>query len=166
MATQSGIRVNMTLCFAQEQAAAVYAATHGAKKGAVFVSPFIGRIDDIGQNGMDLIKNIVQMYKSGDGHVEVLAASVRTMNHFMESMRLGADIITAPLTILTQWSNEGKQVGDNSHSYYQGGLKTIPYVGLDLNKDWKEYTISHELTDQGIQKFAHDWNGLIGGEHI
>ena len=65
-ATQAGIRVNMTLCFTQEQAAAVYAATSGAKKGDVFVSPFIGRLDDIGQNGMDLIKNTASMYKKRD----------------------------------------------------------------------------------------------------
>ena len=76
-AVQEGLRVNMTLCFSQEQAAAVYAATRGAKKGQVFVSPFIGRLDDIGENGMDLISNILAVYKQGDGHVEVLTASVR-----------------------------------------------------------------------------------------
>ena len=59
-AVQEGLRVNLTLCFSQEQAAAVYAATKGAKKGDVFVSPFIGRLDDRGENGMDLIANITQ----------------------------------------------------------------------------------------------------------
>ncbi len=72
-----GLRVNMTLCFTQAQAAAVYAATRGARKGQVFVSPFIGRLDDRGENGMDLIANIIRMYAKGDGHVEVLTASVR-----------------------------------------------------------------------------------------
>jgi transaldolase len=75
---KEGIRVNMTLVFSQQQAAAVYAATKGAKKGDVFLSPFVGRLDDRGENGMDLIKNILEMYNQGDGHVEVLSASVRS----------------------------------------------------------------------------------------
>ncbi len=74
-AVKEGLRVNMTLCFTQEQAAAVYSATAGAKKGDVFISPFIGRLDDRGENGMDLIENIQKMYGTGDGHVEVLTAS-------------------------------------------------------------------------------------------
>ncbi|MFN3480604.1 MAG: transaldolase family protein [Thermodesulfovibrionales bacterium] len=65
-ALKDNMRVNMTLCFSQEQAAAVYAATRGAKRGDVFVSPFIGRLDDKGENGMDLIGNILKMYKKGD----------------------------------------------------------------------------------------------------
>ncbi|MBI4054455.1 MAG: transaldolase [Candidatus Doudnabacteria bacterium] len=63
-AVKEGMRVNMTLCFSQEQAAAVHAATRGAKKGQVFVSPFIGRLDDRGENGMDLVKNIIRMYST------------------------------------------------------------------------------------------------------
>ncbi len=86
-AVQAGLRVNMTLCFSLEQAAAVYAATRGAKRGQVFVSPFIGRLDDIGENGMDLITNILATYKRGDGHVEVLTASVRTLDHLLEALR-------------------------------------------------------------------------------
>ena len=104
---KEGMRVNMTLCFDEEQAAAVYPATIGAKKGDVFVSPFIGRLDDIGVNGMSLIKNINEMYKEGDGHVEVLAASVRTMDHFMASLALGVDIITAPKSLLLEWAKAG-----------------------------------------------------------
>ncbi len=65
LAVQNGLRVNLTLCFSQEQAAAVYAATRGAKKGEVFVSPFIGRLDDRGENGMDLIAHILRMYGKG-----------------------------------------------------------------------------------------------------
>ena len=68
--------MNMTLCFSQEQAAAVYAATLGTPS-TVYVSPFIGRLDDIGLNGIDLVKNIKKMYERGDYHVHVLAASIR-----------------------------------------------------------------------------------------
>ena len=101
-----GMKVNMTLCFTQEQAAAVYAATLGATKGDVFVSPFVGRLDDRGENGMDLVRNILEMYKQGDGHVQVLTASVRNLNHFLQAKSLGSDIITAPLKVLRQWAEQ------------------------------------------------------------
>ncbi|MCL5774093.1 MAG: transaldolase, partial [Firmicutes bacterium] len=79
-AIKEGMRVNMTLCFSQEQAAAIYSATKGAKE-PVFVSPFVGRLDDRGENGMELIKNILKMYDKSDGHVWTLTASVRNLNH-------------------------------------------------------------------------------------
>ena len=80
MSVQESIRVNMTLCFSQEQAAAVYAATKGSKE-PVYVSPFVGRLDDRGEDGMDLVKNIKKMYERSDGHVHVLAASIRNIDH-------------------------------------------------------------------------------------
>src|SRR5208337_2698352 len=86
LALKEGLRVNMTLCFSQAQAAAVYAATRGARKGDVFVSPFIGRLDDRGENGMDLIAHIIRMYGKGDGHVEVLTASVRKIDHLLYAL--------------------------------------------------------------------------------
>ena len=151
----------MTLVFNQEQAAAVHAATRGAKKGDVFVSPFIGRIDDRGENGMDLIKNTVQMYKKVNSHVEVLAASVRSLDHYLYSLALGADIITAPLKAIKGWVEKGMQVPDNSYQYNQGDFKSIEYKELDLNKSWQEFNIKHDLTNVGIEKFAQDWNNLI-----
>src|SRR5215813_10359218 len=89
MSVQQGIRVNITLCFSQEQAAAVYAATKGTRE-PVYVSPFVGRLDDIGENGIDLIENIKAMYKNGDGHVHVLAASIRHLDHLLSSFALNA----------------------------------------------------------------------------
>lgn len=156
-----GMRVNMTLCFTQEQSAAVYAATLGAKKGDVFVSPFIGRLDDKGENGMDLIKNIDQMYKESDGHVELLAASVRNMNHFLYSLALGVDIITAPFSVLKEWAQKGMPVPGPDFNYPAEELKSIPYQDLDLNKHWTEFDITHPLTEAGINRFSADWNALI-----
>jgi transaldolase len=157
----SGMRVNMTLCFTQEQAAAVYAATRGAKKGDVFVSPFVGRLDDRGENGMELIANIVTMYKSGDGHSEVLSASVRSMEHFMQSLAVGADIITAPAKVLIDWGNAGMPLPGADFVYDASAFKALPYTEVDMNKDWREYDITHELTTKGIERFASDWNALI-----
>ena len=158
---KEGMRVNMTLCFSQEQAAAVYAATRGAKKGDVFISPFVGRLDDIGVNGMELISNIIRMYQEGDGHVEVLSASVRNSNHFLYALNLDSDIITAPFKVLKEWGDLGKPVPANDFSYDAGQLQPIPYLGLDLSKDWREFNIKHDLTDKGIDRFAADWNALI-----
>jgi transaldolase len=168
---KEGVRVNMTLVFSQQQAAAVYAATLGAKKGSVFLSPFVGRLDDKGENGMDFIANTIKMYSVGDGHVEVLVASVRSMDHFFESIKLGADIITAPLKILKEWAATGMKMPDQNFKYPprlpQGetgqisNIKPIPYQEIKLGKPWQEYNIQHELTDKGIEKFASDWNALI-----
>ena len=158
---KEGMRVNMTLCFTQEQAAAVHIATKGAKKGDVFVSPFIGRLDDRGENGMQLIENILKMYAKGDGHVEVLCASVRNLNHFMAAIHLGSDIITAPVKILTEWQEKGSLALAEGYLYEKGELKDIPYKELSLEKSWEEFDIHHELTDKGIEKFAEDWNNLI-----
>mgnify|MGYP001580833609 CR=1 FL=1 len=146
---REGMRVNMTLCFSQEQAAAVYAATKGAKKGDVFISPFVGRLDDKGENGMNLITNILRMYNDGDGHVEVLTASVRSLEHFLYALNLESDIITVPLSILKEWAGTGPR------------LKAIKYSEIAISKPWTGYNIAHELTEKGMQKFSNDWNELI-----
>ncbi len=153
---REGGRVNMTLVFSQEQAAAIYAATPNAKKGDVFISPFVGRLDDRGEDGMDLIKNIVEMYKQGDGHVEVLVASVRSLSHLTQSLQLGADIITSPLKTLKEWAKYEMGTGTEPPS-----LAPIPYQEISLQKNWRDYTITHQLTTVGVQKFAEDWNKLL-----
>lgn len=151
---KQGVNVNMTLCFSQEQAAAVYSATKGAKKGQVFISPFIGRLDDKGIKGMDLVKNIQNMYKAGDGHVEVLAASIRSLSHLTDCLESNTDILTAPLAILTQWQKKEAVTEPAT-------LLAIEYENIELNKPWHDYNIEHELTNLGMDKFAADWKGLI-----
>jgi len=160
-AVKSGMRVNLTLCFSQEQAAAVYAATRGAKRGDVFVSPFIGRLDDKGENGMDLISHILQMYRKGDGHVMVLTASVRKIDHLLYALKLGSDIITAPFNVLKEWGEKGLPMPGDDYVYRPGGLKSIPFREIDLTKNWQSYDIRHELTDKGMERFSADWNALI-----
>lgn len=160
-AVQDKLRVNMTLCFTQEQAAAVYAATRGAKKGDVFVSPFIGRLDDRGENGMDLISHLIKMYQKGDGHVEVLTASVRNIDHLLYALKLGSDIITAPFNILKEWAERGVPIPGGDYRYDAGKLRSIPFREIDLTRNWVEYDIRHELTDKGMERFSADWNALI-----
>jgi transaldolase len=160
-AVKEGLRVNMTLCFSQSQAAAVYAATHGAKRGAAFVSPFIGRLDDKGENGMDLISSILRMYRAGDGHVEVLTASVRNIEHFLCALKVGSDIITAPFEILKAWAERNLPLPGEEYVYEAEGLRAIPYQEIVLSRDWRDYDIRHELTDKGMEKFSQDWNSMI-----
>lgn len=156
-----GMRVNMTLMFSQSQAAAVYAATAGAKKGQVIISPFIGRLDDIGLNGMSLIENILKMFKESDGHIDVLAASIRNMNHLLYNFKLGTDIVTLPYKTIKEWFDFGMPIPEEDFVYPKNNLQDIPYQQLDLNKNWQEFNINHELTDKGLEKFASDWNNLL-----
>jgi len=152
---KEGINVNLTLCFSQQQAAAVYGATKRAKKGQVFISPFIGRLDDKGVNGLDLIKNILEMYKKGDGHVEVLAASTRNLYHHVSCINLKVDLITSPLSILKQWQEQ------KTAETVVTELQPLVFEEVDLNLAWESYNLQHELTDAGLAKFCADWQGMI-----
>lgn len=167
LAVKEGMRVNMTLCFSQEQAAAVYAATKNVGDATlpdfknVFVSPFVGRIDDRGENGMDVVKNIIDMYRSGNGHVAVLTASVRSVEQLLYAIRLGSDCITVPFKVLKAWGEKGLVLPDAGFQYDAGTLKIISYREIDIHRNWQEFDLTHELTDSGIEKFSGDWNALI-----
>ncbi len=98
--SQKGIGVNVTLCFSATQALLA------AKAGATFISPFIGRIDDMGYDGMDLIGDIRAIYDNYDSiSTEILAASVRSNNHVRDAAKLGADVATVPPDVLRKLAN-------------------------------------------------------------
>jgi len=158
--TAEGIRVNMTLCFTQEQAAAVYAATRATKDPA-FVSPFVGRFDDRGECGMDLIVNLLSTFAKGDGHVQTLTASVRTLDHLLYAIALRSPLVTAPLKVYEAWAAAGFPAPDAKYVYPRGELKTIPYREVSLARSWREYDLQHDLTDVGLRKFAEAWNSLL-----
>lgn len=94
-----GIKVNVTLCFSAAQAILA------AKAGASFISPFLGRLDDIGENGLLLLADIIEVYRNYDWKTEVLAASIRHPIHAIEAARLGADIATMPFKVIDQMFN-------------------------------------------------------------
>jgi transaldolase len=94
-----GIRVNVTLCFSPAQALLA------AKAGATYISPFVGRLDDIATNGMELIREIVQIYDNYDFKTEILVASCRHPMHVVEAARMGADIATCPPAVIEQMFN-------------------------------------------------------------
>jgi transaldolase len=120
--TSQGHKTNVTLCFSANQALLA------AKAGATFISPFVGRLDDINLDGMDLIRDIRQIYDNYGYKTEILAASIRTVNHVREAALIGADVITAPPavlkslvnhpltakgleTFLADWAKTGQKIG-------------------------------------------------------
>ncbi|MGB5870347.1 MAG: fructose-6-phosphate aldolase [Albidovulum sp.] len=94
-----GHMVNVTLCFSPAQALLA------AKAGAAFISPFIGRLDDIHLEGVDLIEDIRIIYDNYDFKTEILAASIRTVNHIVDCAKIGADVITAPPAVIKSMAN-------------------------------------------------------------
>ena len=165
MSVRQQIRVNMTLCFSQDQAAAVYAATKGSKE-PVYVSPFVGRLNDRGENGIDVLENIKAMYRNGDGHVHVLAASIRHLDHLFASFALHAELVTVPAKVLEQWGVSNFSMPAPDFTYKANGangerLKPIPYKELDLKLPWQSFNIAHELTTKGIQKFVADYRATL-----
>jgi len=94
--TAEGIKTNVTLCFSPLQALLA------AKAGATYISPFVGRLDDIGHDGMALVEQIVDMYESYDLDTQVLVASVRSPTHVVEALRLRADVATIPFAVIAK----------------------------------------------------------------
>jgi transaldolase len=97
--SKEGIRVNVTLCFSPAQALIA------AKAGAYIISPFVGRLDDIGHTGMDLIRDIVEIYRNYGYKTQILAASLRSTTHVIDSAKAGAHIATMPFKVLDMLFN-------------------------------------------------------------
>ncbi|HEY2745491.1 MAG TPA: fructose-6-phosphate aldolase [Polyangia bacterium] len=93
---KEGIRTNVTLCFSPNQALLA------AKAGASYISPFIGRLDDISETGMDVIEKIVTIYNNYNYETEVLVASIRNPTHVVDAAMLGADVCTIPFSVMQQ----------------------------------------------------------------
>jgi len=165
-----GGKVNMTLVFDQQQAAAVYAATLPTFQ-PVFISPFIGRLDDHGLQGLDLVKNIIKMYATFDkkrnehkAHVEVLAASIRSLDHFYASIFLGADALTISIDLIREWIDQERWVPDEKYRIESSGLRSFIYKDLPYHDDFTQYPIVKEegsLLNEGLSKFVADWNNLL-----
>ena len=115
--SQEGIMTNVTLCFSASQALLA------AKAGATFISPFVGRLDDLSQDGLQLIEDIVDIYEQYPNFTtEVLVASIRNPNHIIESAKMGAHVATIPPNVIRQLYN---------HPLTDKGLAAFV-------KDWKE----------------------------
>ena len=174
-----GININNTLVFSQEQSFAILLhekimlGLYGKPKNnfPCFISPFVGRLDDIGINGMDLVKNAL---KTSHDFFEkdtcwMLEASVRNQNHLKLGINMQTELITAPFKIYQEYFlNPNLEINPNLN------LKEIPYwevpaefKNINTIEDFmilietKKLNIDHPLTDQGIDKFVSDWKTII-----
>lgn len=161
---EQGIRVNIGLCFSQEQAAGVYAATQTSEAPA-YVSAHVGQLDDSGVNGIDLIRNIRQMYEDGDGHISVMAASIHSVLQLLACFAAGVEMITVPGRVLEAWVAVGSPipspdsiVGEISKNK---PLKPISFRHLKLYKPWNAFNLRHDLTRWGIERSAADLESAI-----
>jgi len=155
---KKGINVNMTLCFSLEQAMAVHSATKGCEQGQVYISPFIGRLDDIGESGIQLIADILSVYRSIDSNVEVLSASIRNNQHVQDTLALGCDRITIPFNILKELSSDKLTAMHNADA---PDVSSSSVGSFAEKEDWTLYNITHPLTDKGLAKFAQDWKSIF-----
>ena len=155
------IQLNFTLNFSQEQAAAVYGVTLDTHPPC-FISPFVGRLDDRGENGMELVKNELKMFEKSDGHVEVLAASLRSVSHLLYALKLKSPLVTVPFKVFKEWADQGFPEPSENWQYDPLGKKPIPYrTDLTLDRPWYDYNLDHGLTTVGVERFASDWDSLI-----
>jgi transaldolase len=118
--SSENIKTNVTLCFSSSQAVLA------AKAGATYVSPFVGRIDDLAEDGMKLIEQLVTIYGNYDFDTEILVASVRHPVHFVQAALLGADVATLPFKVITQLAQ---------HPLTEAGLKKFLEDAKKIPKD-------------------------------
>lgn len=118
--SSENIKTNVTLCFSSSQAVLA------AKAGATYISPFVGRIDDLAEDGMKLIEQLVTIYGNYDFDTEILVASVRHPVHFVQAALLGADIATLPFKVITQLAQ---------HPLTEAGLKRFLEDAKKIPKD-------------------------------
>jgi len=126
--SSEGIKTNCTLCFSPNQALIA------AKAGATYISPCVGRVDDISTSGMDLLEQIVIIYSNYDFQTQILVASIRHPLHVVESALMGADVATMPLTVIKQ-------------------LIKHPLTDIGLERfinDWKAYQAATEAGSNGV----------------
>lgn len=152
--------INITLNFSEEQGAAVYSATK-LHTHDVFISPFVGRFDDRGEKGMDFIANELAMLSKGDGHVQVITASVRSLDHLLYALKLKSHIVTVPFKVFKMWADVGFTLPAEDFIYNPPGLTEMPYHEVTLDNEWESYDISHPLTTAGVDKFWEDWISIV-----
>jgi transaldolase len=109
---------------------------------------------------MDVVKNIKRMFSKGDGHVLVLAASIRSLEHLLACFALETELATVPEKVLEEWANKNFPMPDQNFQYKSSG-KPIPYEELSLEQPWERFQVQHELTRKGVEKFAADYRATL-----
>jgi transaldolase len=172
---KQSITTNNTLVFSQPQIVAIcihenlVQKTYDVKgQWPSFISPFIGRLDDIGEDGLSLVKNGLELKKQLQSNLWMLAASIRNIHHLSESITLGSELVTAPLKVYEEWFLR-KNTGEHQTGLKISKLWNIPDEVRNIDSlasfmqalETDILNISHPLTDKGLERFANDWNALI-----
>lgn len=173
---KKNITINNTLVFSQQQIYAICLHEHFVQKefGATskwpcFISPFIGRLDDRGENGLSLVKNGMTLKKNFDVELWMLAASVRSTHHLAGSVEVGSELVTAPVKVYNEWftANQAPSApleGLTSPALWEvtQAVKNIQTLDQFMQAiEAKTLDISHELTNAGIVKFTQDWKAIL-----
>ncbi len=158
LAYAEGINVNMTLCFTLEQAALAGCAFPDAKDDRVYLSPYIGRLEDKGLDGIDNVINALRLYKENSIDIKVLAASVRTIDDLHDAFSAKADIVTAPLALLLEWADGGFTLND---TIPRKKLEDIAYTQYSLPDSCPTLSIDSPFTTAGLAGFVKAIDELI-----
>ncbi len=112
---------------------------------------------------MMVVESILRMYREREqfGHVEILTASVRKLDHIFYALNLKSAAITIPLKLFQEWADMGFSVPLDSYRYDPGMLTPIPYREISFDRDWRSYDLHHDLTDIGLTKFMEDWRKIL-----
>ncbi len=178
------IAINNTLVFSQEQIFAICLHEDLVQKeiGGIsnmwpcFISPFVGRLDDIGIDGMQLVENGMKIKAAMKTPIWMLEASVRRMEHMKRGIHAGAEIVTAPAKTYQEWFELTSQEITVEDAGYAKDLSALPLWtpsdelmqvetvdGFMDALSTRKLNITHELTDKGIERFASDWKEIISG---
>lgn len=177
------IPVNNTLVFSQNQIFAICLHEKLCQEvfGPIdntwppFISPFVGRLDDRGENGIELVKNGMELKAEFKHPLWMLTASVRTVQHLKEAINMGSEIITAPYKVYEEWFKLTEaERGNLDSKTYQKELSKVhfwhpPQELMEIATfevfynavDTNDIDITHELTEKGLIRFAEDWNAII-----
>ncbi|CAN5197549.1 hypothetical protein BH11PAT1_BH11PAT1_2790 [soil metagenome] len=176
-----GIPINNTLVFSQEQIYAICLQESiiqqqyhpKANTWPCFISPFVGRIDDMGENGIDLIRNGMHLKQLLPTPIWMLEASVRTIAHMAKGIQSGTELITAPAKVYREWLMLKYEEKENATEESESLIKIEPWVPssqiqqISTLEAFEQAVTSnlldvrHELTDKGITKFAEDWIEIL-----
>ncbi|BCX14111.1 MAG: hypothetical protein KatS3mg085_643 [Candidatus Dojkabacteria bacterium] len=158
-----GIKVNITLVFSLEQAYGVALVTKHAKRGDVFISPFVGRLDDKGLDGVDLVLKIKKLYQINQiSNVLILASSIRNLQVFNFFLNQKMDLITAPKDIIADYFLKNQNF-EPEKNFLQSriALKKFDLDHLKVSNSLENLNLENQFLIDGITKFTNDWNNLL-----
>ena len=172
---KENIVINNTLVFSQQQIYAICLHEHLVQKDfnskgkwPCFISPFLGRLDDIGEDGTALVRNGMTLKNQFSEELWMLSASIRSASHLKACMELGSELITAPLKVYKEWL-EGMTQPIQTQNLNNPELWEVPTQvkeiqtldGFFMAIENKTLDISHSLTDKGLDKFTEDWKAIL-----